>query len=157
MIRLEKLLEASVRAAIRASINIATSEVPSLQDARIIGFWNDSESGTWEGNDATGLRVMLTAHPSSADGYQPGIGLMPLRSVVIDVACVSQPDNDKDRVILCALYNAVRSTFEASTLSFTMPAGVSFGGILITNGGAGSFEGMGQAVTFSVDFRLAIT
>jgi hypothetical protein len=157
MIQLEKLLELSVRNALRIAIDAAASGTAELQDARIVAFWNDAEDGTWAGNDASGLRVMITTHPSSSEGYQPGVGFMPQRSVMMDIACTSQPDSDRTRAVLCALYQAVRATFEASALSFTMPSGVIFGGMLITSGGAGSFEDLGQAITFTVDFRVSVT
>jgi hypothetical protein len=156
MIQLEKLIELSVRNALRIAIDAAAAGTAELQDARIVTHLNDSEDGTWAGNDASGLRVFIKAFPSSSEGYQPGIGFMPQRSVTMEVLCVSQPDSDPTRNVLGALYYAVRGTFEATALSFTMPAGVTFGGMLIQGKGDSEFNELGQVMAFSVDFRVSV-
>jgi hypothetical protein len=157
MILAEKLIETAIRAALRVSITAAAAATPELATCKIIGFWLDSEDGTAAGNDADGIHVYLCAHPNSAEGYMPGVGLEPLRKMSIDVYCVTQPDNDTDRNICGELYGAVRGVFEAATPAITWPTGISFGGILITNGGSAAIEGYGQITSFTAELNISIT
>jgi hypothetical protein len=155
MIQLEKEIETGLRAAIRTSLNTYGATTPELVDAKIICFWLGDEDGG-PADDASGLRVMLMAHPSSSAGYIPNVGFEPLRSVQVDVMCVSQPDSDSDKRIMRALYEAVRSVFEAATPAFTFAAGITFGGMLITNGGATEFDDVGQVTSFTVDMKVSL-
>jgi hypothetical protein len=99
---------------------------------------------------------MLMAHPSSSAGYMPGVGFEPLRTVNLDVMCVNQPDSDADKRVMRAFYEAVRVVFEATTPGFTLPAGITFGGMLITNGGAAEIDTVGQVVSFTVELKVSL-
>ena len=99
---------------------------------------------------------MLMAHPSSSDGYNQTTGFYPIRSVALDVMCVSQPDNDGDKRIMRALYNATRGAFEAAPTALVMPVGVSFGGMLITNGGAADMDEIGQMTSFTIELKVSL-
>lgn len=155
MIELEKELESAARVAIRASINAAAATTPELADCIIIGFWLGDEDGG-PADDASGLRVMLMAQPSSSGGYNQTTGFDPIRSVALDVMCVSQPDNDGDKRIMRALYNATRGAFETAPTALVMPAGVSFGGMLITNGGAADMDEIGQMTSFTIELKVSL-
>jgi hypothetical protein len=155
MILIEKLIETSLRTAIRASLQSYGATIPALVDAKINCFWlGDEEGGPAE--DASDLRVMLMAKPNSAEGYQPGAGLMPQRSISVDVFCVSQPDSDEDRVICNGLYEAVRSVFDVATPAFVMPEGMTFSALMITGGGSAEIEDVGQVVSFTVDMKISV-
>ncbi len=154
MILIEKEIEKSLRTAIRASLQAYGATTPELVDAKIICFWlGDEDNGPAE--DASGLRVMLMAHPSSSAGYIPSFGFEPIRSVSVDVLCVSQPDSDEDRTVCAALYEAVRVVFETPG-SFTLTAGISFGGMLISNGGVGEIDDVGQVTRFTVEMKISL-
>ena len=155
MIELEKELESAARVAIRTSINEAAATVPELANCIIIGYWLGDEDGG-PADDASGLRVMLMAQPSSSSGYNQTTGFEPLRSIALDVACVSQPDNDGDKRIMRALYNATRGAFEAAPTALVMPTGVSFGGMLIANGGAADMDDIGQITSFTVELKVSL-
>lgn len=154
MILIEKEIESALRSAIRASLIQYGSATPELVDARIVCFWlGDEENGPSE--DASGLRVMLVAQPNSSAGWMPSMGFEPIRSVNVNVMCVSQPDSDKDRKVCLALYEAVRSVFEAPS-GFTLPATINYGGTLITNGGAADIDDVGQVVSFTAELKIAL-
>jgi hypothetical protein len=102
------------------------------------------------------MRVELSAQPSSAEGYIPGTGFTPQRTVSFNVMCVSQPDSDQDNRICNALYEATRTVFETAPLLFTFPASIKFGGMLIQSGGSLMVEGEGKVRGFIVDFKVSI-
>jgi hypothetical protein len=156
MILIEKEIEKAVRAAIRTSLNSYSATTPELEDTVVIGYWLPSEeNGPTE--DASGLRVMLMAHPSSSEGYAPGTGFDRIRKVELDVMCISQPDTDDDRHIMVALYEAVRSAFEAASPAFTFVTGLQLGGMLISNGGAAELDDVGQITSFTVSMHMLLT
>jgi hypothetical protein len=155
MIQLEKEIETGLRTAIRTSLNTYGSSTPELVDAKIICFWLGDEDGG-PADDASDLRVVLMAHPSSSAGYMPGVGFEPIRSISVDVMCVSQPDSDGDRRIMRALYEAVRVVFETAPVTFTFAAGITFGGMLITNGGAAEVDSVGQVTSFTVEMKISL-
>lgn len=157
MIELEYTVESSLRTAIRASLMEQSKLTPALAGARILGFWLDAEDGTAEGQNAFGLYVLLCTHPSTCEGYNPGYGPEPTRSIVVDVLITSQPDNDPKREIIRALYNAVRSVFETVPPSFVFPDGIQFGGVLLTGGGSAEIDNLGQVVSFTADMNVALT
>lgn len=154
MILVEQKIETALRTAIRASLATYGESTPALQSARIVTYWLGAEDAT-AGNDASGIMVMLNAKPSSSAGWIAGVGLEPIRSVSVDVYCVTPPDSDGDRSIMLALYQAVRSVFETHG-AITMPAGVTFGGLLITNGGAAEIDDVGQVTSFTVEMKVTI-
>lgn len=155
MIQLEKEIETGIRAAIRTSINTYAVATPELADCVLIGYWLGNEDGG-SADDASGLRVELKAHPSSSAGYIPGVGFEPIRSVNLDVMCVSQPDSDQDKRIMRALYEAVRVVFETAPVPFAFATGITFGGMLITNGGAADIDEVGQVVSFTVEMKISL-
>lgn len=155
MIELEKELESAARVAIRASITAAAEATPELANCIIIGFWLGDESNG-PADDASGLRVMLMAQPSSSGGYNPATGFEPIRSIALDVMCVSQPDNDSDKRIMRALYNATRGAFETAPTALVMPTGVAFGGMLINNGGAADIDELGQVTSFTIELKVSL-
>lgn len=154
MILIEQQIESALRTAIRASLQAASATVPELATARIIGFWlppeNDGDS-----NDAEGLRVELKAMPNGSAGWMSGVGFEPLRNVSVSVECYTQPDSDSGKATCNALYAAVRNVFEAPG-SFALPAGINFGGMLITGGGAAEFEDGGQVFGFTIEMKVSL-
>lgn len=155
MIQLEKEIETGLRTAIRASLQSYGAATPELIAAKIICFWLGDEDGG-PADDASGLRVMMMTHPSSSAGYMPGVGFEPIRSVQVDVMCVSQPDSDEDKRIMRALYEAVRVVFETAPVPFSFAAGITFGGMLITNGGAADIDDIGQVTSFTVEMKISL-
>ena len=156
MIKLEYQTEKALRAAMRVSISAAASAIPALADARIIGSWLEAETDNEEGQNVHGLCVILTAHPNSSEGYNADSGLDPIRSIVVSVVLVSQPDNDIDKKIKRAFYNAVRSVFETVPPLFSYPAGIEFGGVLITNTGSAEIENLGEITAFDADMKISL-
>jgi hypothetical protein len=154
MILIEQGIELSARTAIRAALDTAAAQTPALSDAHIVSYWNAPESGRTK--DADGIGVGLVAQPNSAEGYNPTTGFSPQRAMQLDVLCVTQPDVDADCAILQAMYAAVRGVFEAAPCAIAMPAGVTFGGMLIQGGGSGELESGGQYIGFSVVFHVSI-
>jgi hypothetical protein len=155
MIELEKEIETGMRAAIRANLTTYAAQTPELADAKIVTFWlGDEEGGPTD--DASNLRVMLMAKPNGSNGYMPGVGLEPLRSISVDVMCVSQPDSDTDRRIMRAFYHAVREVFEKVPVMFSFASGITFGGLLIRDGGAAEIEELGQVTSYTVDMRVSL-
>ena len=157
MIHLEYEIEKALRVAIRTSINAKASEVPELATTRIIGFRLEAEDQTAAGNDATGLRVMISATPNTSEGYNSAYTLEPVRSMSVDIAYATQPDNDTARTIFTALEYAVRSVFEAVPPAFTMPTGVTFGAAMLTGGGSSELGQYGQIGSFVVEMKLSLT
>lgn len=155
MIRLEKEIESAVRTAIRTSLNAYAATTNELANCVIIGFWLGDEAGG-PADDASGLRVMLMAHPSSSAGYNPATGFEKIRNVNLDVMCVSQPDSDSDKRIMAALYEAVRVVFETAPTPFVFATGINFGGMLITNGGASEIDEVGQITSFTVEMKISL-
>lgn len=156
MIQLEKEIETGLRTAIRASLNTYGVATPELVDAKITTFWLGDEDGG-DADDASNLRVELMARPNSSNGWMGGsTGLEPMRTVTVDVMCVSMPDSDRDRRIIRALYEAVRVVFETSPVVFTFAVGITFGGMLIANGGAAEFDDGGQVAGFSVELKVSL-
>jgi hypothetical protein len=153
---LEYEIEKSLRDAIRTSLVAASSATPELSDCRIICFRHDSDSQTFEGNDAYGLRVFITANPNSAEGYNGTYTLEPIRTMQVDISYITQPDSDISRNVFVALETAVRSVFETLPIPFAMPSGVTFGAAMITGAGASEFGDYGQAGSFSVDMKLSV-
>ncbi len=121
----------------------------------IVCFWLGDEDGG-PADDASGLRVMLQAKPNGSAGYMPGVGLEPLRTLTVDVMCVSQPDSDKDRRVMRALYEAVRVVFETAPPAFEFAAGITFGGLLIRDGGAAEIDDIGQVTSFAVEMKVSL-
>lgn len=156
MILLEHSIELAGRDAIRANLKKIETEIPALGGVKIIGFWMDSEDGTDTGQEASGLHVMLMAHPNSSEGYNSDYALEPQRTIPMDVVCVSQPDSDISRQICRELYRAVRSIFETVPSPLVMPDGVQFGGCLITNGGSADIDNLGQVTSFQVEIKVSL-
>ena len=155
MILLEKEIESALRSAIRTSLNTHGAQTAALQTCVINTYWlADEDNGP--APDANGLRVMLMAYPSSSAGYNQSYGFEPIRSVNVDVYCISQPDSDGDRTICAALYEAVREVFETAPLLFTLSAGINFGGMLITSGGAAEIADVGQVTSFTVEMKVSL-
>jgi hypothetical protein len=157
MIHVEPIIESALRIAMRRSIAAASQSVPELATAKVICFWLQAEDGF--DNEAEGLRVMVNAQPNSSGGYNPSSGFQALRDCRVDIACISQPDSDKDRAIAAALYVAVRAVFEDHTTTapqFVIGDGVSFGGMLIDGGGSGEIAGTGEVVSFSVTMKVSL-
>jgi hypothetical protein len=155
MIELEKVIENALRVGIRAALQAASSIVPELATAKIIGFYLGDEDGG-PAEDASGLHVGIKANPNGSAGYIPSYGLEPQRTLSIDMMCVSQPDGDTDRVVHAALYNTVRSVFESVPTGFTLPAGVSFGGLQINQGGSADLDEGGQISGFTVEMKVSL-
>ena len=155
MIQLEKEIETGLRTAIRASLNTYGNVTRALIDTTIVCFWLGDEEGG-PADDASGLRVMIQAKPNSSAGYMPGIGLEPIRSVTVDVMCISQPDSDEDRTIMRGLYEAVRVVFETVPVPFSFAAGITFGGLLIRDGGAAEIDEVGQVTSFTVEMKVSL-
>ena len=154
MILLEKEIESALRTAIRTSLNTYGAQTPALQTAIINCYWlADEDNGP--APDAESLRVGIMASPSSSAGYIPSFGFEPIRNVSVDVFCVSQPDSDGDRAVCAALYEAVRVVFETPG-SFTLATGITFGGMLITNGGAAEIDNVGQVTSFTVEMKVSL-
>ena len=154
MILIEKSIETALRTAIRASLNTYGASTAELIDIPILGYWLGAEDGG-AADDAEGVRVELTAHPSSSEGWIAGVGPEPQRAVMLDVRCITQPDSDPDRAVCCALYEAVRNVFETPGL-FTLPPGLTFGGMQIKPGGAGAVEGEGWVVAWTVKMDVSL-
>jgi len=76
--------------------------------------------------------------------------------VTVDVACVSQPDSDRTRRVLRALWESVRVVFEAVPVRFSFAEGITFGGMMIPGGGAAEVEDVGQVVSFSVELKVSL-
>lgn len=156
MIELEYEIEKALRSAIRTSLSSAAAVTPALADARIIGSWLEAETDNEEGQNVHGLCVMLFTSPNSSEGYNPNSGLDPIRSAVVTVSIVSQPDNDIDRKVKRAFYNAVRLVFETVPPMFSLPAGIEFGGVLINNTGSALIENLGDISTFDADMKVSL-
>lgn len=156
MIELEYELEKSLRAGIRKSLSEAAAVTPALAFARIIGSWLEAETDDEEGQNVHGLCVLLFTAPNTSEGYNPDSGLDPIRSSVVSVSIISQPDNDEDRKIKRAFYNAVRRVFETVPPMFSLPEGIEFGGVLIANAGSALIENLGDISTFDADMRVSL-
>ena len=157
MIALEYEIEKALRVAIRAAVTAKALTIPELATCRIIGFRLDSEDQTAEGQDATGICVMLMAYPNTAEGYNSAYALEPIRTMVVDVTYNTHPDDDVSRAVFVGLENAVRSVFETTPAPFTMPAGVLFGAGMITDSGTSEFGDRGQIGMITVQMKLSIT
>lgn len=156
MIQLEKEIETGLRTAIRASLNTYGVSVPELVNAKIICFWLGGEDGG-DADDAENLRVELQARPNSSAGWIGGsVGLEPIRSVIVEVLLICQPDSDKDRRILRTFYEAVRIVFETSPVTFSFAPGITFGGLTIKNPGASDFGNEGQLASFTVEMNVSL-
>lgn len=154
MILVEKIIETAIRPALRTSINEMALTVPQLQDCKIIGDWLAPEESF--DNDETGMRVSFSAQPNSSEGYYPNVGFPKIRTVVVTVQCITNPNDDLDNTVANALYEAVRSVFEAATLPFTFATGVTFGGMLISGGGSDVVSDVGKVRQFDIQFMVTV-
>ena len=154
---IEYEIEKAIRPAIRTAIEAAALIHGGLDAVRIIGSWLPPEENTPRGdsNDAEGIRVFLRAAHNSSPGWLTGTGLDARRTVQLDVMLVTQPESDATREKALALYEAVRTVFD-TTGKFTLPTGLTFGGLLITGGGSIDIEQFGQVVSFQVQMKVSI-
>lgn len=125
-------LERKIEATLKATIAPAVASIIAGKTVSVRTFWSDTLT-TRTAAVVTMPCVFLQAHPSSRETME-----MPQRTIPVDVAILTQCEDDLDRSELGTIYSKVRHLIETTAWDFG--ALTVYGGIEIPSPGEATID-----------------